>query len=166
MRQSAWGDSTTRIGAGAVILLIGLAVWPWLAPDAAPERQVPADLSAKSPVIAALPSFTTFSAVKDRPLFSPSRRPAAHSSSVTPSPGFERYRLIGLLTSGEMRRALLADGDRRFEIAEGAALDGWTIARIEQDRVVLSSPAGKTVLKLPRNAGAAADPTSNGSRAR
>jgi hypothetical protein len=47
---------------------------------------------------------------------------------------------------------LIADGERRFEIAEGATLEGWTVARIEQDRVLLSSSSGRAVLTLRRAA--------------
>ena len=52
------------------------------------------------------------------------------------------------MNTGDSRRALLAEGKRRFVIAERGTLEGWTVARIEHDRVVLSSPAGEAVLIL------------------
>jgi len=160
------GLRPNHVAAGMAILLIALAIWPWVAPDSAPERSAPADLPSAPPLIAALPALATYSAVFERPLFTPSRRPAATPGAAVANTAVERYRLIGLLASGELRRALLADGDRRFEIAEGAALDGWTVARIEQDRIVLSSPAGKTVLKLRRSDAAPAEPRSGEPRPR
>ena len=122
-----------QIVAGAAVLLLALAIWPWLAPTAAPRRSADLDTPAPSAAIAALPPLATFAGVFERPLFSPSRRPPAEAKASALGPGIaERYRLIGLVAAGATRRALLAEGKRRFEIAEGSALDGWTIARIER----------------------------------
>ena len=147
--------------AGAGILLSMLAIWPWVAPLAAPGRAAAvADTPPPVPAIADLPPLATFRAVFERPLFSPSRRPPADGKAPVLGIGIaERYRLLGLLTAGQARRALLAEGTRRFEVAEGAALDGWTVARIEQDRVVLSSPGGETELRLHRAGRNGVDPS-------
>ena len=77
-----------------------------------------------------------------------------------------RYRLLGLLTVGATRRALIADGNRRFEIAEGASLGSSTVARIEQDRVVLSSPSGQVEMRLHRPEPDRAEATGPEKRAR
>jgi general secretion pathway protein N len=135
-------------------LLLGLALWPWVAPVGAPVR--PADNPPVAPpTIAPLPPLTVFAALFERPLFSPSRRPAAARAPVA-AVGVERYRLLGIIGTAQTRRALLADGNRRVEIAEGETVDGATVVRIEQDRVVLSSPGGEAVLRLRR--GSAAEP--------
>jgi hypothetical protein len=146
--------------AGAAVLLSVLAIWPWVAPLAAPSRATAvADAPPPAPPITDLPPLATFRAVFERPLFSPSRRPSSDGNAPVLGIGVaERYRLLGVLTAGEARRALLAEGTRRFEIGEGAALDGWTVARIEQDRVVLSSPGGETELRLHRAGGNRTDP--------
>ena len=144
----------SQVIAGAAIGLLALAIWPWVAPIGAPGPSTPAEISPSAAAIAELPPLATYSSVFDRPLFSPSRRPPADAKNATPGIGIERYRLLGVMTAGATRRALLADGNRRVEIAEGAALDGWTVARIEQDRVVLSQPGRAAVLALPRAAGA------------
>jgi hypothetical protein len=138
--------------AGAAVLLTVLAIWPWVAPVAAPRRAAEAaDTPPPPPAIADLAPLAAFRAVFERPMFSPSRRPPADGKVPQLGIGIaERYRLLGLVSAGDARRALLAEGTRRFEIAEGAALDGWTVARIEQDRVVLSSPSGETELRLYR----------------
>jgi hypothetical protein len=149
--------------AGAAVLLSLLAIWPWVAPQAAPGRATAAaDTPPPPPAIADLPPLATFRAVFERPLFSPSRRPPADEATPVLGIGIaERYRLLGLLTAGQARRALLAEGARRFEVAEGAALDGWTVTRIEQDRVVLSSPGGETELRLHRAGRNGVDPSAN-----
>jgi hypothetical protein len=147
--------------AGAGILLSMLAIWPWVAPLAAPGRATAAaDTPPPPPAIADLPPLATFRAVFERPLFSPSRRPPTDGTTPVLGTGIaERYRLLGLLTAGQARRALLAEGTRRFEVAEGAALDSWTVTRIEQDRVVLSSPSGETELRLHRAGRNGVDPS-------
>jgi hypothetical protein len=141
----------------AAIMLAGVALYPWLAPAAMPDAPgVSADMPSSASAIAPLPPASNFSAVLDRPLFSPSRRPPARQDPIG-SGLAGRYQLLGLISAGDARHALIADGDRRFEIAEGAALDGWTVARIEQDRVVLSSSVGRTVLTLRRAAAVGAE---------
>jgi len=138
---------------GAVLALLALlALWPWIAPEAgsAPRLEKPAPAA---PELAALPPPGVFSAIVDRPLFSPSRRPLPGGKSSAPGSGIEsRYQLLGLVVAEDMRRAWLADGARHFELGEGDKLDGWTVAHIEQDRLVLTSPAGEAVLALRRPA--------------
>jgi hypothetical protein len=136
----------------AAMLLAGLAVWPWIEPVSAPALSAGAtDGGARAPALTVLPPLSTFAAVSERPLFSPSRRPPPDAQPpVSDGGGIGRYRLLGLVTAGETRRALVAEGNRRFEIAEGAVLGGWHVGRIEQDRVVLSSPTGEVELRLRR----------------
>jgi hypothetical protein len=105
--------------------------------------------------IPALPAPAAFAAIGERPLFSASRRPATAVSNTVSSTA-ARYRLLGLITVGGARHGLVADGARRVEVGEGTALGGWTVTRIEPDRVVLSSPQGEAMLTLER-AGEPAD---------
>jgi hypothetical protein len=139
--------------ATAAIGLAMLAAWPWLAPVsyAVPGSSGPAQSAA--PAIAGLPGFATFSAVVERPLFSPSRRAAPFEPAPAAGVGIaSRYRLIGVVTAGAVRYAWLSDGKRSFQLGEGDPLDGWTVQRIEQDRLVLTAPAGEAVLSLRRAA--------------
>ena len=137
------------LGAAAAAL-VALAVWPWLI-SPAPARSVAAapDATAAAQSVPSLPPLARFAAISERPLFSPTRKPAPGEKAAPAGPGIEqRYRLLGLMNTGDSRRALLAEGKRRFVIAERATLEGWSVARIEHDRVVLSSPAGEAVLIL------------------
>jgi hypothetical protein len=88
-------------------------------------------------------------AIVERPLFTPSRRPAPGVSAISPTIE-SRYRLVGIMGNGAKRKAFVAEGPRRTEITAGDRLDGWTVKEIGQDRVVLTSPAGEAVLKLTR----------------
>lgn len=138
---------------GALFALFALlALLPWLVPEAG-SAPPPGKPSPPPPEISALPLQSAFSAIIDRPLFSPTRRPVPGTGSAKGGSGIEaRYRLLGLVVSETVRRAWLADGARSFEIGEGEKLDGWTVAHIEQDRLVLTSPAGHAVLALRRPA--------------
>lgn len=137
------------LGAAAAVLIL-LLVWPWVqTPSTVRTAAATSEQSAAAPDLPALPPLTRFSAIGERPLFSPSRRPMPGEKGASAGPGIEqRYRLLGLLNTGDTRRALLAEGKRRFAVPEGAMLEGWRVARIEHDRIVLSSPAGEAVLQL------------------
>lgn len=144
--------------AAMTALLAALTVWPWLPQSAAYDAQA---VPAKPPPAAAalgLPPLASFAAVVDRPLFTPSRRASAADKGMAGGATFAgRYRLLGLLTAGDQRRALLAEGPRIIELKEGDTIEGWSISRIEQDRLVLSSGAGEAVLTLRQAAAGPAD---------
>jgi hypothetical protein len=133
----------------AAAALVALAVWPWLISPAPARSVAAAPDTAAAQSVPSLPPLARFAAISERPLFSPTRKPAPGEKAAPAGPGIDqRYRLLGLMNTGDSRRALLAEGKRRFVIAERGTLEGWTVARIEHDRVVLSSPAGEAVLIL------------------
>jgi hypothetical protein len=142
----------------AAALLAALTVWPFL-PAAEPLPLAPAATPAPPPAPAALPPLARFAAVVERPLFSPSRRPVAAEGFDLGSGGLDaRYRLLGITIAGDRQRALLAEGARQFELAVGDSLAGWTVVRIEQNRLVLTSPTGEAALTLRRAGAAPAGP--------
>jgi len=142
--------SAPQLTAGAALLLVAAAIWPWVAPAGAPRNTASTEGAAPPPPLRMLPPLTALSAIAERPLFSPTRRPNAPAAAPveTSQPG--RYRLLGVIGVGNSRRALVVDGSRRIEISEGGALDTWTVKRIEIDRVVLATPHGETVLSVQR----------------
>jgi hypothetical protein len=132
----------------AAALLAGAAVWPWLAePAAASDVAAPVPETGATAIVQ-LPPLANFAAIVERPLFALSRRPNPTDKALAAAGAGLRYRLIGIVAAGKDRHALLADpsGPRPIEIGEGAALDGWTVDSIEQDRVILSGPAGAAAL--------------------
>ncbi len=145
------------VAANAAVLF--LAMWPFL-PGRASVARVPVSAPAgdDGPALARLPPFAAYAATVERPLFSPSRRPAASAASAQSGGGIaSRYRLQGLVVAGTARRALVVEiaGNRRFEVGEGDAIEGWIVQHIEQNAVVLASPAGAAMLTLRHEAGAA-----------
>lgn len=147
----------------AALVLAAAAVRPWLPDHAAtPVPQPTARQAASAPArLAALPPLTHFAATIERPLFSPSRRPAAApAAGLSGAALTRRYRLQGIIAVGAAKRALLIDrkGGRRLDIGQGETIDGWTVKRIAPDRLILASPAGEATLRLD-NGAAAATPT-------
>jgi hypothetical protein len=140
----------------SVIVLAATAAWPWLVPPVPSVRPLAAAAaSAPATPVVALPPLASYAAIVERPLFAPTRRPPPGASAVQ-GPSIEsRYRLVGIVATGPKRKAFVAEGAQRREIAQGDTLDGYTVSEIGQDRVKLSSPSGDAVLKL---APAAAEP--------
>jgi len=134
--------------AALAVLLAGLTLWPFL-PARVPAPKPPAPAAVPPPTLAPLPPAGNFAGIAERPLFAPSRRPPAAEklTAATPTGGIEtRYRLLGVLLAGREQRALLLEGTHRLELGVGDRLEGFTVARIEHSRVVLTSPAGETEL--------------------
>jgi hypothetical protein len=138
--------------AAASVILGAIALWPWL-PESAAAPFVPENLrpATDGVGVAALPPLVDFAATAARPLFSPTRRPPAEAQGSLFAVGIEgRYRLQGLFIAGKARRALLVEeaGGRTLQVGEGDSVEGWTVRKIEQDRLILDSPAGEATLAL------------------
>jgi hypothetical protein len=134
---------------GAAVVCAVIAAWPWLLPPVPATRPLAAmSANAPAPALAALSPLTSFSAIVERPLFSPSRRPPPGTNAATGPSVASRYRLLGVVATGLKKRAFLADGARHIDITEGDPLDGWTVKQIGADSVLLSSAEGEAVLKL------------------
>jgi hypothetical protein len=133
----------------AALVFAGIAAWPWLMPPVPTVRPLASPPSqATAPAQPSLPPLASYAAIVERPLFSPSRRPAP-GARVALGPSIEsRYRLVGIIAAGSKKKAFVAEGARRVEIAEGDTLDGWTVTGIGKDRVTLTSPTGEATLKL------------------
>lgn len=131
------------------IFFAALAAWPWLfAPVPATRPLAAPTESPSAPTLAPLPPLTSFAAIVQRPLFLPSRRPPPGPTGTLGASIESRYRLVGIVATGPKKKAFVAEGTRRLEIAQGDTLDGWTVGEIGQDRVRLTSPAGEAMLKL------------------
>jgi hypothetical protein len=138
--------------AGANLAIVAITLLPWL-PAATPRAPAFAPAESDAPRLVHLPRFADVSATIERPLFSPSRRPVAPEQEATLGIA-SRYRLQGLVIAGAARHAILSPvaGGPALELGEGDTVAGWTVTRIEHDRVVLSSAAGEATLALVRGA--------------
>jgi hypothetical protein len=142
---------------GLTVLLIAAAVWPWLPSGRTISHTTPPAAGAERMTAPAVPAITAFSDTVERPLFWPARRRLSAGGPVAGASLLDqRYRLLGIVAIGEVRRAVLDDvsGHRTVELAEHAALDGWTLTHIDVQSVTFEGPSGTTTLAL-RASGAA-----------
>lgn len=83
-----------------------------------------------------------------RPLFAPDRKPPRQHGGPAIVAANGMPRLSGIMITPAGRRAIfMPDGGKPLVLAEGAALQDGTIARIQADRVVLNGPKGELVLR-------------------
>jgi general secretion pathway protein N len=101
---------------------------------AGPDRQ--AGAPGPNPAGFAMPPLRSFAQVLERPLFSPTRRPAldALAASDTQSSGLT---LVGIVISPTEHHALIEHGQppRLERVVEGQQLEGWTVEAILPDAV-------------------------------
>jgi hypothetical protein len=85
--------------------------------------------------------------VLDRPLFSPSRRPAAASLEPTGATEGEVPTLQGIVVSPRQKFALFAGASEAdaLRVSEGETIGRWTVAKIAANHVTLTAPDGAPV---------------------
>jgi len=141
-------------------LLAAAAIWPWVPLGRTATQAETSTPAAERVAAPALPPIASFSDTVERPLFWPARRRLAAGGTGAGATLLEqRYRLLGIVAIGDVRRAVLgeATGHRTVELAEGGVLDGWTLTRIDVESAVFDGPSGTTTLAL-RPSGAAPPP--------
>ncbi len=109
-----------------------------------PSPHAPAVPAATAASSAAVPAGAT-AAILARPLFSPSRRPAAIvAAGREPLP-----RLTGIIIEKDRRTALFAavDGGKPLALNEDGRVAGFTVQRIEAGEITLVGPGGPRSLR-------------------
>jgi hypothetical protein len=82
-----------------------------------------------------------------RPLFTPGRQPP-EVKIVKAEPPKLQGRLAGVMLRQDTRVALFTrPGGKPISVKEGETIDGWTTAKIEAGRVVLTSAFGEQIVK-------------------
>ena len=83
-----------------------------------------------------------------RPLFTPGRQPP-QVRIVKAEPPKLQGRLAGVVLRPDLREALFTrPGGRPVSVKEGEVIDGWTVAKIEENQAVLTSSFGEQTVKL------------------
>jgi general secretion pathway protein N len=137
--QLALAGALTALAAGLGLLV----VLEWSAPAASPagEALAPAATAkaAEPAPVFSLAPLASFSAVTDRPLFSPDRRPAPEASETLGS--WSALVLAGIVVTPESREVLIAHGNpaKIVHLQEGQSVDGWAVRSIDPDRVVVAN---------------------------
>jgi hypothetical protein len=141
----------TTLALAAAVIFLAVAPIPWLAgleTGPAAGADGPPQLPEPRPANA-------FAAVTERPLFTATRRPVA----ITRPPAdanlvLGKYRLTGVIVAPGLRSMILAGGDgRSISVAEGTAIDGWTVREVTNARVVLENAGKREVIRVPERAG-------------
>jgi len=87
-----------------------------------------------------------------RPLFTQGREPP-EQKVVKKEPPKLQGRLAGVMMRPDTREALFTrPGGRPIAVKEGEVIDGWKVASIQSDRVVLTSEFGEQVVKPTKGA--------------
>ena len=93
-------------------------------------------------------------ATMNRPLFSPSSKPAL-SADVSEVPAGDVPRISGIIFGPDLRRAIFeSEGGKPLSLAEGDQVGAYTVHQIEATRVILSGPSGLQATGLQGTSGA------------
>lgn len=150
-------SAAQRIAAFALAALcIGLAAAIYSEVSAPPEAALaaspPAAVSsrqakAEAPTPPTMPPLQRFSAVTERPLFSPSRQPPLQASDDSEG-AWSSFALAGIVITPDSREALIRHGKPPTiaHLREGQDLEGWVVRSILPDRVVFAG--GDTLHEL------------------
>jgi general secretion pathway protein N len=145
---AAFGLSRTQLVlAGALTVVAAglgsLVALEWSTSPVSPavEPSAPAKAAkaaAPAPTFSLAP-LSAFSAVTDRPLFSPDRRPAPEAREALGA--WSALVLAGIVVTPTSREVLIAHGNpaKIVHLREGQSVDGWTVRSIAPDRVVVAN---------------------------
>lgn len=97
------------------------------------------------------PDPAALNATRERPLFSPQRRPPpVAAAAAQPTRPFNAA-LLGVVVDGDRRIALVQRPGAKAERLEvGQIFDGWTVDSIESRRLVVSSNGQRRELDFPQ----------------
>jgi hypothetical protein len=143
---------------GSVVMTRGALLARDKAPDRLPAEPAAAASPAASP-LAAL-SLERFSVTRERPLFSPNRRPPpvppAPVVSRPSPPAPPKVTLLGTVMDADEARALVSVGtpDKMLRVRIGDEIEGWKVTQIEQRSLVLSLDNRTTTFTLFSGQGA------------
>lgn len=86
----------------------------------------------------AMPPISQFDGILERPIFAPSRRGVAGSTTTVVVSQELKLRLAGTVITDVVKLAILMplDGGERLRLREGEDYRGWNLARVKEDMVV------------------------------
>jgi len=149
----------------AVVLALEAGLGGPSAPAGPPRRAVPAEVKLL-PQVAAISAEQAYPESANRPLFTPTRRPAP-PVTVAAQPAFQRnqFVLLGVTIAGDTRIAMLRErsSGRLHRVEKGREVNGIKVAEIQPESVTLSLGAeqeslGLVVQKGPGATGQPAQP--------
>jgi len=159
MRRLGWDGLLAAALGGIIALLAAIVVWQVAADGMRSGNRVQPSEAAEIPELPdilnlAELAFDSYAEIAERPVFSPSRRPAAGPArTFLPTAAPDRsvdLELVGLVSEGSRRLALIRPRGSRetVQLAEGETWRDWTIAEIGTDFVTVRSGRGEQELRL------------------
>ena len=147
---------TTRIllGAIAASLLLSTAWWLYALFASHQGNREPVEVAIPDVSSVRFDASGNYPAMLERPLFWPERKPAppgetAEAGSGAEAAGTEGLVYLGVIVKGDVKQALLKDGDEVRVLHEGETIRGLAIRRIGVDGVTLAGNAGDVHLPAP-----------------
>jgi hypothetical protein len=152
-----------RLAAALAACLALVYVWQLSPTDFKPAVRVPViplrpdDASAEDAVQAF--GEAAYPAIGERPLFYPTRTrwtppppPPAPPPVVRAPPPLTGYTLAGVVVSGDSRTALVKaqNGRTTTILTEGQQLDGWTLQKIDETKLLFNAGNSTYEMKLPK----------------
>ena len=140
----------------AVAAVSGLLVaLEWTAPIdvatsvAPPPAATAASKASQPPPVFTLAPLTSFSAITDRPLFAPDRRPAPQEAGETLG-SWSTLVVAGIVVTPGSRTVLIAHGKppKLVHLQEGQAVEGWVVRAIDTDHVVVANGSEEHELRI------------------
>lgn len=148
---------TTRIllGAIAASLLLSTAWWLYALIASHQGNREPVEVAIPDVSSVRFDASGNYPAMLERPLFWPERKPAPPgetaeaASGEAAAAGPEGLVYLGVIVKGDVKQALLKDGDEVRVLHEGERIRGLAIRRIGVDGVTLAGNAGDVHLPAP-----------------
>ncbi len=155
-RGSGWLATTLLLGVCLALAALVYVQAGMEAPGPAPSG------GGEIPPLAALPAqpyyamapVEDFSAILERPLFSPSRRPPEQGVAAVPAPESQlQVTLVGVIISSEEQIAIvrLTDASRFARLSVGDSLQGWILDLIEPNRITFRRGDVEETIELTYN---------------
>ncbi|MCX8048580.1 MAG: hypothetical protein N3A55_02825 [Methylohalobius sp.] len=153
---------TSALGVACLVAILGLGLEYWLlarklsrvlqtpvtATQAVPTPQP------SPPTLPDLPPLEAFSAFVEQPLFVEGRKPLPEETEATSETGAEKkqpdFRLTGIITTPEAGQMILVQNqsNKTLRFRLGESIDGWRVAELKEDQVLLERGGETYVLKL------------------
>lgn len=130
-----------------------------------PTRKVAAAPAKLLPPVTQTPADQAYPETVERPLFTPTRRPAP-AQAVAGAPAFRpgQFQLLGVIIAGNTKTAMLREkaSGRIHRLEVGREVNGIRVATIDRDTVTLAQGGETEVVPMQVQKGGAAPPAHSG----
>jgi type II secretory pathway component PulC len=144
----------------AVVLLLGV-IYELFAPQSAysvPQAHVTAvPVIPRPPTPFVFPSASEFAAISEHPLFDSHRKkyvpPPVDAAAKSAPPPLPNLSLVGVIIDADRKLAMVkySEGTLASSVGIGTEINGWQVAVIDPDRIVLKAGSSEQEVRLDAN---------------